>query len=631
LLNGIVTSILNPFLAPAPSTPEPFTPVVWAVLGWVRRQLFNQSPTINYNPTTTVQTGQTVTGNLGATDAEGDALTYTVTQGPQHGTLTIDQATGNFTYTPNDINYTAVQLDSFTVSVTDGKFNVLSLFTPHSDQASIGVTVLNPTVQRVILNLPDGITSPANPRYSEDGKSIFFAGQPAAGGRSEIYKISIDGTHTECVTCGVATNETGNLMKPVPVMDGSGRVLVLVQEPNKGPRYSILEDGVNGRQLVPVTTPPGGGFAIDMQREMRVSPDGQYVTFTRIVLGPNNLLQALPIVGKLTRTANGYVVDDARVIYPTGEGKQWTPDGKGVVILGGQYDAGNVDDIVVDLATGEVRRVTASLDYDEDMDYSPNQQWIAIGSTRGLDALTPMTRIVRQNFLPVYVGAPVYGLYAQPINVSNQEWAVAVGDELNRENGIPLFDTGDGWAARSMPSWNPTGDAVTFWESGVADPTQSRLVIANLKYTTSVGPVAADTSTPNPTWAPQLSTYVPATTPLPAVGTYTGVGGGTAVVSEAPDPADAARTIRTVTYTDYVNEDGMILNGTESADYNAGQTVVHYLADVTVTGTHTGYLKADAIINAFQLSLTGFITSSVDGDVQTLPDLADATQAQQSA
>ena len=122
-----------------------------------------------------------------------------------------------------------------------------------------------------------------------------------------------------------------------------------------------------------------------------------------------------------------------------------------------------------------------------------------------------------------------------------------------------------------MPSWNPTGDAVTFWESGVADPTQSRLVIANLKYTTSVGPVAADRTTPNPTWAPQLSTYVATTTPLPAVGTYAGVGGGTAVVSAAPDPADATRTIRTVTYANYVNEDGMILNGTESADYNAGQ------------------------------------------------------------
>jgi hypothetical protein len=89
-LNGVVTNLLNPFLAPAPNTPEPATPVIWAVLGWVRRNLFNQSPTITYNPTTTTQTGQTVTGNIGATDPEGDALTYTVTQQPQNGKVTID-------------------------------------------------------------------------------------------------------------------------------------------------------------------------------------------------------------------------------------------------------------------------------------------------------------------------------------------------------------------------------------------------------------------------------------------------------------------------------------------------------------------------------------------------------------
>ncbi|WP_225952466.1 Ig-like domain-containing protein [Mycobacterium sp. OAS707] len=631
-LNTVVTSLLKPFVAPAPSTPEPVTPVVWAVLAWVRRNLFNQSPTINYNPTTTVQTGQTVTGNIGATDPEGDALTYKVTQAPQHGTVTIDKATGKFTYTPDDINYTAAQTDSFTVSVADGKFNLLGLFSPHSDQATIGLSVLNPTVSRVILDLPNGISSPANPRYSADGKSIYFAGQPTAGGRSEIYQVNVDGTNARCVTCGVTLSETGNLAKPVPVDDGSGRVLVLVNVAGQPPRYSMLEDGVSGPQLVPITTPAGGGIILDRQREMRVSPDGTKVLFTRIVLGPNNLLQALPIVGTLNRTATGYEVTDARVVYPTGEGKQWTPDGKGVVILGGQFDAGNVDDIEVDLATGGVHRVTASLDYDEDMDFSPNEQWIAIGSTRGLDALTPMTRIIRQNFLPVYIGAPVYGFYSKPVNVSNQEWAVALGDELNRENGIPLFDTGDGYAARSMPSWNPDGTAVTFWESSITDPTVSRLVIANLKYTTSVGPVAVDRSTPSSdSWAPSLATYVATTTPLPATGTYAGVGGGTAVVSEAPDPANATRTIRTVTYTNYVNEDGMILNGTESADYNGSQTTVHYLADVTVTGTHTGYLKADATISAFQQSLTGFVTSSVDGDVQSLPDPAAALEAQQNA
>jgi hypothetical protein len=42
-------------------------------------------------------------------------------------------------------------------------------------------------------------------------------------------------------------------------------------------------------------------------------------------------------------------------------------------------------------------------------------------------------------------------------------------------------------------------------------------------------------------------------------------------------------------------------------------------------------LKADATINAFQQSLTGYITSSVDGDVQSLPDPTAAQQAQQNA
>ncbi len=630
-LNSVVTTLLNPFLAPAPSTGDPVTPVLWAVLGWVRRNLFNQSPTITYNGALTAQTGQTLTGNIGAADPEGDALTYTVTQEPEHGTLTIDQATGAFTYTPDDINYTAAQADTFSVSVTDGKFNLLGLLAPRNARADIGVSVLNPTVQRVILDLPDTIKSPANPRYSDDGNSIFFAGQPTTGGRSEIYQINADGTDVRCVTCGVSISETGNLAKPVPVNDGSGRVLVLVNVDGQPPRYSMLEDGGNGKEIVPITTGAGIGFVIDKQREMRVSPDGTKVLYTRIVIGPNQLLQALPIVGTLDRTATGYEITDERVVYPTGEGKQWTPDGKGVLILGGQFDAGNVDDIEVDLATGEAHRVTANLDYDEDLDMSPNRQWIAIGSTRGLDALTPMTRIVRQNFLPVYVGAPVYLSYAVPINVSNQEWAVALEDELKGENGIPLFDTGDGYAARSMPSWNSAGDAVTFWESSVEDPSVSRLVIANLKYTTSVGPVSADTTTPNPTWAPNLSTYVPTTTPLPSTGTYNGANGGTAVVSEAPDPMDATRTIRTVTYTNYVDSDRMVLNGTESADYNASQVAVHYLADVTVTGTHTGSLKADAVINAFQQSLTGYITSVVDGDVQTLPDPAAAEAAQQSA
>ena len=332
---------------------------------------------------------------------------------------------------------------------------------------------------------------------------------------------------------------------------------------------------------------------------MRPSPDGTHVLFTRIVFGQTGNFQALPIVGALTPNGDHYDVTNARVVWPTGESKQWTPDGKGVIIQGGAIEAGNVDDIMVDLSgqTGDYlypgstfrgTRVTGNLDYDEDIDMSPNMQWITVGSTRGFEALTPITRIVRQNFLPFYVGAAIYDQYAdgQVRNVSNQNWSVRIEDDLNRENGIPLFvqddpstpgvDEGDGWISRSMPSWNADGTAVTFWESGNGDehgiaPTESRLVIANLKYTTSVGPVGDTTTVFNPSAFPALGTYVAKTTPIPAAGTYNGVGGGTAVVSDVINPT-TFQTTRTVVYTNYVNEDGLILNGTESSNLRAEPT-----------------------------------------------------------
>ena len=107
-------------------------------------------------------------------------------------------------------------------------------------------------------------------------------------------------------------------------------------------------------------------------------------------------------MGALTPNGDHYDVTNARVVWPTGESKQWTPDGKGVIIQGGAFEAGNVDDILVDLSgqTGTElypgsdflgTRVTGDLDYDEDIDMSPNMQWITVGSLRGDEALTPMT------------------------------------------------------------------------------------------------------------------------------------------------------------------------------------------------------------------------------------------------
>jgi hypothetical protein len=77
-----------------------------------------------------------------------------------------------------------------------------------------------------------------------------------------------------------------------------------------------------------------------------------------------------------------------------------------------------------------------------------------------------------------------------------------------------------------------------------------------------------------------------------------------------------------------------LFDRTEAADYGASQNSVHYVANINVTdatGADRGYLRADATVNAFTQSMTGEITSSLDGDVQTIPNLDQAHDAQQSA
>jgi hypothetical protein len=664
ILNQVVTNLLNPFLGPAPKTPVPGTPVVWAVLGWVRRNLFNQAPTIKYDPTTTTQTGQTVTGNVGATDPEGDPLTYTVTSAPTNGTVTIDQKTGNFTYTPNDINYEAVQTDSFTVSVTDGtKVNLLGLTTPRTATQTIDVAVQPPTALRTVVPLPAGFTDAAIPRFAADGKSLLFSATPpgsAADARREIYQVNVDGTGLTCITCGLAdptpppagavgVTTPDDLFKPVPFEDGSGRILmqsVATSGTNSrtgqsvaGSYTNVIYDP-NTNQLVRVITPPGkpGVVVVDPQREMRISPDGTHVLFSQIQLVPSGtdapgFTTAVPIVGTLTYDPvnNVYNITDARVVYPVGEGKQFTHDGKGVIVQGGLYDSGNVDDVEVDLATGNVTRLTGNLDYDEDADLSPNGQWLAIDSGRGQDMLTPASEIERPAFVPLLIQGSVYTAYAgtsNSQNVTNQPWVIAVNDDLNGENGIPLFVNGDGWVARSMPSWNADGTEVAFWEADASDPTgnTSRLVVDKLEYTTSVG-TAADKTTPALSSSfPTLTSNTPQQVKLIDPGTYAGAGGGTAVVTQTTDAA-TGHIIRTVQYTNYVNDEGMILNGAESTDQSAAQNTIHYTANVQVTGTHTGSLTGDVTINKLTRVITpttanSQITSTLDGNTLVLLDPA---------
>ena len=102
----------------------------------VRRTFFNQAPTVAPVQTTGQLIGP-ITGTVGATDPEGDPLTYAVTVQPRYGSVAVS-ADGDYVYTPGaEFN----GLDSFNVAVTDTGFhlNLFDLSRPASTEAFLQV------------------------------------------------------------------------------------------------------------------------------------------------------------------------------------------------------------------------------------------------------------------------------------------------------------------------------------------------------------------------------------------------------------------------------------------------------------------------------------------------------------
>ncbi len=115
LVSSFVNAVLSPFAAGLPALPTDPSP--WALLAWVRRELFNESPTIT--PVINQQLNGLITGNIGAVDPDGDPLTYTVIGRPHNGgTLEVDDE-GNFTYRPMNAMAAVGGVDQFTVVASD--------------------------------------------------------------------------------------------------------------------------------------------------------------------------------------------------------------------------------------------------------------------------------------------------------------------------------------------------------------------------------------------------------------------------------------------------------------------------------------------------------------------------------
>ncbi|WP_235660293.1 Ig-like domain-containing protein [Mycolicibacterium gilvum] len=160
LVGALVSTVLAPFSGGAPAAPSQ-PPLLWVVLAWVRREL--QRTFANSTPTTTPQSvtltldsATSVSGPIefDADDVDDDPLVYTVpgrgaVGGPTHGTVTVDQTTGTFTYNPDDAYALIGGTDTFTYTVSDAGARRTFFGIPLSRSATTATGIVTVTLNPV--------------------------------------------------------------------------------------------------------------------------------------------------------------------------------------------------------------------------------------------------------------------------------------------------------------------------------------------------------------------------------------------------------------------------------------------------------------------------------------------------
>ncbi len=123
--------------------------------------LLNQAPEVAAIVEATVAEDVAYNGVVEATDVDGDTLSFSVVSAPEHGTLTLDEATGAYTYTPA-ANWSGVAV--FRVAVDDGNGHIVEQEVQLNVEAVADapeLTVISPVVatptQEVIGNGSDNV------------------------------------------------------------------------------------------------------------------------------------------------------------------------------------------------------------------------------------------------------------------------------------------------------------------------------------------------------------------------------------------------------------------------------------------------------------------------------------------
>jgi hypothetical protein len=300
--------------------------------------------------------------------------------------------------------------------------------------------------------------------------------------------------------------------------------------------------------------------------------------------------------------------------------KNFTPDGKAVLVSAFTTlpdRVANPDVVRVDLDNGHQSRMTFADDYDEDIDVSSDGTSYVVASGRTTGLFETVSQVRRPNFVGPGIEPLTAYLFVNHRSELLEPWLVEAGAEAHGDLGrqVNPDSLADGYDARVPMSWSPTGDRLLFWE-GRSDPNgpptgDTRIVVAHLaRAHAAADPPAA---TPSATWAPALAGFVPPAARMPA--SRDGRRQGSVTITRR---TEGDQQVIEVGYRDFSDDGTWVLNGSESATYGSGTLgSTTYVADIELTGSHAGYLRADATISAG--GMEGSVTSSVDGHRLHLP------------
>jgi hypothetical protein len=513
-----------------------------------------------------------------------------------------------------------------------------------------------PVVSREIPT-PPGVIATA-PLWDEDGEHLLFSFTAPGVTGTQVGRMREDGTDFRCLTCGSAIS--GNL-RPAQILSDGRRVLVAGPN-NPNARWSVLECtpsllDCQSSVLVPIQLPPNPDptTPVLQYRVPHVTRDDAWFIWTEVRLrGPFGNLSAM---GRLVRDAASYVVTDARVIAPAlgslaigtdsdlwrgttqpFEAKDAALRGGRDWVIAGTPGAGHYDDSVLDLATGEMRRLTHHPDHDEGLGFTRDEEWVVILSGRTDNRVEFLGLLPRPPYIDwIAFSTHFVGIAGQPSdglspggNPAERDcyldpWLLDRWFERGDYLGQRLLRPADGWQSTAGGAdFAPDGTKLVLTEQrwrrllapGEREPT--RMHVATLPNRAPIPPEKriATVPTPEPTWAIRYEDWIVPNTV--GVTVIPGKVSGTATIDNAMATSVQGRI--EVVYDDYSDDGRGVLDGYERLDVPIAILVgADYEVDLTLTGARSGSMKGAIHYDFANDVNTGEVVSELDGRVLTGP------------